>query len=115
MKEGLKQQIALIRLELAKQIQRLSYDSATMQTYRNTLLNKLVTHAKTHSPWHRQRLKAIDNPSLENLHQLPIMNKSLAMNHWDEIICDQALTLKQVEEHLKNQTDHSLINNNYHA
>jgi hypothetical protein len=58
----------------------------------------VVRHAATHSPYYRRRLAetgALGNGPVQ-LRRLPVLNKSLLMEHFDELVCDPRLRRDQL-------------------
>jgi phenylacetate-coenzyme A ligase PaaK-like adenylate-forming protein len=61
-------------------------------------LETVVRHAATHSPFYRRRLAetgALDDGPVQ-LQRLPVLDKSLLMEHFDELVCDPRLRRDQL-------------------
>ena len=84
-------------LRLIRQYRRASRlpAEALVQVQRRRL-EVLVAHAQQHSPFHRARLAAVDPGGME-LVELPTMDKITLMERFDEIVCDPALKLAEIE------------------
>lgn len=113
----LQEQILLARKALHQQLQTLDLNYSSIQALQLKKLQEILAHAKRSSLWHASRLAHIDlnNISLNTLLKIPPMTKTQAMQHWDQIICNQALSLQTVEAHLREQRTHTLIDNKFHA
>jgi phenylacetate-CoA ligase len=59
-------------------------------------LEALVAHAQQRSPFHRERLAGVE-PGAVTLGELPTMDKTTLMERFDEIVCDPALRLAEIE------------------
>jgi phenylacetate-CoA ligase len=106
--------------------QRIKYPGLTrqykslMQTDRSPLselkalqqerLRKLLKHAKSHSPFHAERLKNIDvsNATLETLHEIPILTKSDLLTH-DSSIQNLAYGGKHVKSETSGSSGDALL------
>lgn len=54
-----------------------------IQAYQLKQLNKLINHAKKHAPYYQKTLHPLT--SLNELNQLPLINKAILMEHFDTI------------------------------
>jgi phenylacetate-coenzyme A ligase PaaK-like adenylate-forming protein len=81
----------------------LFYSKEQLQELRNQRLSALLLYAKYHSPWYKKTLAKINlkNFTVARLHELPIINKTILMDHWDEIVTNRKLSLALVENHLR--------------
>jgi putative adenylate-forming enzyme len=73
---------------------------AQLAHYQQQRLETVVRHAATHSPYYRQRLAqtgALGNGPVQ-LQRLPVLNKALLMEHFDELVCDPRLRRDQLLE-----------------
>jgi phenylacetate-CoA ligase len=68
--------------------------------HRDVLLGELVAYARQHSSFHRERLTGGD---------LPVMDKALLLDHYDEIVTDPRLRFARLEEHLSSLDDDELF------
>jgi phenylacetate-coenzyme A ligase PaaK-like adenylate-forming protein len=104
---------------LGEEVARLGADPVEIARIRDERLRGLLTHARTHSPWHRERLAGleVDRLSSADVSALPSMTKADLMEHWDEIVCDPQLDLKQVEAHIERVAHEgpSYLHDRYHA
>ncbi len=69
-----------------------------IQLHQQSALRALLHHCYNHSPWYRHHLQQIDidNFSVAELHQLPVLTKTELMDNWDDIVTDKSLRLKDV-------------------
>ena len=71
---------------------------AQLAHHQQQRLEIVVRHAATHSPYYRQRLAETgvlgDGPV--DLARLPVLDKSLLMAHFDELVCDPRLRRDQL-------------------
>jgi phenylacetate-CoA ligase len=78
-------------------------------------LDTMVRHAATHSPFYRQRLAGTgalgDGPV--QLQSLPVLDKSLLMEHFDELVCDPRLRRDQLLEWAGRMTRDQLFLDRY--
>jgi phenylacetate-CoA ligase len=83
-------------------IERLDWPAERMAAHRSEQLRELVRYAVAHSRWHRSRLEGVDADQLDatSLRELPVMTKTDLMEHFDEIVTDERLSLELVNAHL---------------
>lgn len=98
----------------------LYWSKQKLQQMRNERLKKLLIHAKSYSPWYQKSLAHIDldNFTEQKLNELPVMNKKILMDNWDEIVTNRKLTLEIAEKHLEKMThdeDTLYLLNRYHV
>ncbi len=66
-----------------------------LEEYQAKSLNELRSFAYQHSPFYQNLHQGyFDKP----LNQLPVVTKTMIMEHWDEVVTDRKLKLKEVEE-----------------
>ena len=73
---------------------------AQLADHQQQRLEAVVRHAATHSPYYRRRLAetgALGNGPVQ-LQHLPVLNKALLMEHFDELVCDPRLRRDQLLE-----------------
>ena len=95
-------QVAL-RLRIARSLQeRLSWSADKLHAYRLEELKAFLAYVREHSPWHRERLKALDIDALtfDRFAELPSMTKSDLMENWDAIVTRPGMTLSAAEDHV---------------
>ena len=71
---------------------------AQLAQHQQQRLETVVRHAATHSPYYRRWLAetgALGNRPV-HLARLPVLNKSLLMEHFDELVCDPRLHRDQL-------------------
>lgn len=83
-------------------IERLDWPAERLAAHRSEQLRELVRHAVARSPWHRRRLTGVGVDRLDamSLRDLPVMTKTDLMEHFDEIVADERLSLERVNTHL---------------
>ncbi|MDW8223853.1 MAG: hypothetical protein RMJ82_12980 [Gemmatales bacterium] len=74
------------------------WDSARLVNWLQTRrLKRLVAHAKAHSPFYARRLRDLDVTSFR-LQDIPPVNKTELMAHFDEVVTDRRLKLRDLED-----------------
>jgi len=71
---------------------------ARLAHHQQQRLETVVRHAATHSPYYRQQLAetgALGNGPVQ-LQRLPVLDKALLMEHFDELVCDPRLRRDQL-------------------
>jgi phenylacetate-CoA ligase len=98
-------------------VERLSWTAERIEHEQTERLRALLRAAVAGSPWHRQRLTDLDveQVTLTDLEQLPVMTKDDLMDHWDEIVTDPRLTLEIVNDHLQSITTDTYLFDEVHA
>lgn len=88
--------------DLSVEVDKVTWPLHRLRRLRDERLRSLLRYAKEHSPWHAKRLAHVDpeRVSGDDLSLIPPMTKTDLMDHWDEIVTDQGLTLDAVQEHL---------------
>jgi len=85
----------------------------------NDRLRQLIHHAKVSSPWHADRLRAIDVDTftVADLPAIPPMTKADLLENWDRIVTDPRVTLSRAEEHLARVAEHGpqYLDHKYHV
>ena len=81
------------------QVARLSWGQDKIRAHQQEGLRRLLAHAKTHSPFHRARLAAVDAErfDLAQLCDLPVMTKHEMMLGFDELLTDRRITRAMAE------------------
>jgi phenylacetate-CoA ligase len=71
---------------------------AQLARHQQQRLEAVVRHAATHSPYYRRRLAETDafGDGPVQLQRLPVLDKSLLMEHFDELVCDPRLRRDQL-------------------
>ena len=98
-------------------IDRLGWSADRLAAHRDEQLRKLLRLAVARSPWHRKRLTSVD-PEADDattLAALPVMTKTDLMEHFDEIVTDDRITLGSVEEYLGRVLDEPYLLDGYTA
>jgi phenylacetate-coenzyme A ligase PaaK-like adenylate-forming protein len=95
------------RLARAEHIERIGWSADRLAAERGRRLRAIAQIAKERSPWHRARLQNVDLDHLTEaeLPDLPVMTKDDVMAHFDAIVTDPRVTLRNVEAHLAALTD----------
>src|SRR5262245_53892808 len=68
-----------------------------IENYRAEHVSALRTYAYEHSPFYR-RFHA--GAQAKALHELPVLTKSELMNHFDDLVTDRSVRLRDIREHL---------------
>jgi phenylacetate-CoA ligase len=88
---------------------------ARLAHHQQQRLETVVRHAATHSPFYRRRLAETgalgDGPV--QLQRLPVLDKSLLMEHFDELVCDPGLRRDQLLGWLGQMTGDQLYLDRY--
>jgi phenylacetate-CoA ligase len=76
------------------EVERVTWPLERLEALRDQRLRAIVSYAKSHSPWHAERLAHVDTDRLNasSLDELPTMSKSDLMDNWDDIVTDRRLT-----------------------
>lgn len=87
--------------------ERLSWSRTQIAAHQQTLLRRLLAHAREHAPFHAERLAGVDPATftLDRLTELPVMTKREMMRDFDRVVTDRRLTRTAVEAHLANADD----------
>ena len=93
---------------LPAEAERLTWPLERLHRLRDERLRALLRTAKERSPWHAERLAAVDPETVsgDDLSAIPTMTKADVMAHWDEIVTDPRLTLQLAEAHLERVGSH---------
>lgn len=75
-------------------------------------LRGLVAYARERSPYYRERLAGID-PERFSLRELPILNKQLLMEHFDEIVTAEELNLPALEAQVQTMWVETYVRDKY--
>jgi phenylacetate-CoA ligase len=78
-------------------------------------LQALLRHAANHSPFYRRRLAetGVMGSQPVQLSQLPVLDKSLLMEHFDELVCDRRLRRDDLLDRVARMTRDQLYLNRY--
>ena len=99
-------------------VDRLDWPADRLARHRTAELRALLRVAVDRSPWHRRRLAGIDIDRTrrdDRSVELPVMTKDDLMEHFDEIVTDDRLTLEVVEAHLEGLTGDAYLLDRYHV
>jgi phenylacetate-CoA ligase len=93
---------ARLRAALPDHLERRTWDAARIRAHQRDRLRALLRHAKARSPFHAERLAAVDPARFElgDLPALPTMTKAEMMAAFDQALTDPRLSRAVVEEHL---------------
>ncbi len=108
------------RKQFQKNQEAIYYSREMLQDICNQRLRALLLHAKSKSPWYKKTLAKIDieHFTKERLEELPTINKTILMEHWDAIVTNPKLSLALVEKHLSkksDKTDNLYLFSRYHV
>jgi phenylacetate-CoA ligase len=84
------------------EVDRVTWPLERLEAERDRRLRALVSYAKSHSPWHAERLAHVDSDRLtaSSLDEIPVMSKTDLMDNWDDIVTDRRLTKKGADAEL---------------
>ena len=92
----------LHRLEQMRQHER--WTRPQLESYQTEALRRLREHAYAHSPFYRHFHQGLtDQP----LHELPMLTKTMMMEHFDEFVTDRSISLRDVRAHLESYPEGS--------
>jgi phenylacetate-CoA ligase len=98
------QHLGAVRASMADHVARLDWPRQQIEDHQNRRLRALLAHSRERSPFHAQRLRAVD-PScatVADLASLPMMTKQDAQERWDAIVTtpdlDRALAERVLAE-----------------
>lgn len=91
------QMIGEILSEHRKLRQRDSWMRQQLEAYRANTFRALRNYVYAHSPFYQEFHKGLENAPL---HELPILTKAKMMEHFDELVTDRAILLKNVQSHV---------------
>jgi putative adenylate-forming enzyme len=75
-----------------------------LEAYQAEALRRLREYAYARSPFYQQFHKGLtDRP----LHELPVLTKSIMMEHFDEFVTDRSVSLEDVRAYIQQDTDGS--------
>jgi putative adenylate-forming enzyme len=103
-------------LRLARtQVSREQRPRAQLATHQQQRLEAVVRHAATHSPFYRRWFNQTGALGAEpvQLHRLPVLDKSLLMEHFDELVCDPRLRRDQLLDWVRQMTRDQLYLDRY--
>lgn len=102
---------------LPDRLERLRWTRGQIDEWRTDALRRLVTAARSGSPWHAERLAAVDVDALDaaDLAVLPTMTKDDLMANFDDVVTDRRVTLAAAEEHLAALTDDAYFHDDLHV
>jgi phenylacetate-CoA ligase len=116
--EGLRQQHLALAAGLTPQfIDRIGWPASRLAGHRIRQLRQLAQFAAQRSPWYRKQLAGTD---LENLDEnalagLPVLTKADLMDNFDDIVTEDRLSLRQIEDHLETVSTGSYLLDRYTA
>lgn len=71
-----------------------------LEAYQEKALSSLREYAYAHSPFYRQFHKGLYEAPLQ---ELPVLTKAMVMEHFDDLVTDRAIRLKDVKEFVANR------------
>src|SRR5215510_4283938 len=80
------------------------WSSVRLREFQQERLAALIEYSVAHSPFHRKRLGALAANATIELERIPIMDKETLMEHFDEVVTDPRLKVKELQVHLQNLT-----------
>jgi len=107
--------VALVLSVLAHRRKLRRRDSWTvkeLQIYQDQEVARLRQHAYAHSPFYRQfHAGAMDRP----LHELPVLTKSVLMEHFDQLVTAGGVNLEAVDRYLSTLEGNELFQGKYYV
>lgn len=93
----------ITRKKLKALLPHINWDRHQILVEQHKALHDLLNHVKNHSPFYQHHYQHIDlsKITIDTLTKLPLMNKSLLMDHWDQVCCHPTLTKATAEQHLE--------------
>ena len=83
---------------------RARWPRARLEAHQREAMAALVAHARTHSPFHAERIRG---------DEIPPMTKADLMAEWDRIVTDRGVTLARAEAHLDRLDGDRLLDGRY--
>src|SRR5512147_3179154 len=71
-----------------------------LERHQRSRLSSLVSHAVWHSPFYKKLYGPIDGGKEVAVRDLPVVNKAIMMEHFDEFITDPRLKLSDLQSHI---------------
>lgn len=83
-------------------LQRIGWADDDRKAFTNERLGEFLEFARARSPWHAQRLSAValDDVTVDDMTQLPTMDKRDLHDNWDRVVTNPELTLAAADRHL---------------
>ncbi|GAA0544279.1 phenylacetate--CoA ligase family protein [Rhizomicrobium palustre] len=96
---------------LPEMIQRMYWPRGELDLHRTQAFRDMLAHAKTHSPWWKDRLAHIDaeTATLDDLKRIPVMTKNDLMENWDSILTIPGASRAEAEAALRTHRDQFYI------
>jgi phenylacetate-CoA ligase len=103
--------------QLPGHVARLGWSAEQIRAERDVRLRALLRRARDRSRWHRARLSGVDiaHATVDRLSALPPMTKVDLLTHFDDIVTDDRLSLRMVEDHLDHLTSDAYLLGEHHA
>jgi phenylacetate-coenzyme A ligase PaaK-like adenylate-forming protein len=94
----------------------LNWDRQAITDFQTGRLRWLLSHAKQQSPFWRERLADIDTSSfsLDQLGELPILDKRQMMANWPDLISLRGISLDEAYAFLQDLQDDQYFHDSYH-
>ncbi|MDF1678794.1 MAG: hypothetical protein P1U32_08895 [Legionellaceae bacterium] len=101
-----------VRDIMPSHIARLSWSREKIDAFQLKQLRLLLQHVSMHSAYYQNMLRSydIDQITLADLKQLPVLTKTEVLKHWDNIICVPDINKAQAEAHLQSLRDNPKAN-----
>jgi len=78
--------------------ERMAWDVDTLRGHQEERLHSLVVHARKRSRFYRELYSHL--PLHYQLADLPVINKKVVLDHFDDLVVDQRLSLSALQQHL---------------
>ena len=107
--------LQLTRLLLANNALDTRFNREQIAILQELRLREMLAYAKKYSKWYEKSLRNIDpyHFSLQNLTEIPIMNKRDVMDNWDHIVTDKRLNFKNANDFLMAQIGYDLLHGHH--
>ena len=105
---------------MPKYMARLDSSPEELASIRQRRLREILGFAKQNYRWYKNSLAHIDPDTFteDRLAEIPILTRDLLMENWNDIVTDDAITLKMAEAHLarmRSDPDVLHLNNTHHV
>jgi putative adenylate-forming enzyme len=86
-----------VLMKLRQLRQQANWTHEQLRAYQVETLHDLRKYAYAHSPFYQEFHKGLYDAPLQ---ELPVLTKAVMMEHFDEVVTDRAIHLKDVQEHI---------------
>src|SRR5205823_14430395 len=86
-----------------------------IKRFRTRRVDKLVRHAARHAPFYRDLYGGQVSDEPVALEPLPVIDKTLVLEHFDRIVTDPRLKVREIQAHLQGLTSDAHYLGSFHA